>query len=142
MSERKENERFRRTRGHWPRRRFRRTEPVEPGRPRKAPEKLRSKRLRIRVSESELAALVQLADGRSLPGWIRERLLGETRVPRRVIPLANREIVGQLAKIGNNFNQLVRLAHTGRRPAQLEPLLRELLQALGRYQSDLLGGPP
>lgn len=113
----------------------------KPGRPRKSPEKLRSKRIRIRVSESELAVLEEQAADLPLPRWIRERLLGEPKSSLQKVPSANREIAGQLAKLGNNLNQLVRLAHTGRCPLQLEPLLRKLYQLLAKYQRELLGGP-
>lgn len=93
------------------------------------------------MSESELALLEEQAEGRSLPEWIRERLLGEPRRALQRVPSANRAIAGQLAKLGNNVNQLVRLAHTGRCPAQLEPLLKKVYQALASYQRELLGGP-
>ena len=114
--------------------------PGQPGRPRQAADKLRSERIRIRLSQGELAWLKEQAAGRPLPSWVRERLFGEPRV-RSKVPAANLEVVGQLAKIGNNVNQLVRLAHTGRFPSHLQPLLRELYQMLARYQSELLGGP-
>lgn len=116
-------------------------EPVKPGRPRQAADKLRSERIRIRLSPSELAFLREQAGGRPLTSWVRERLLGEPRGRLPMIPAANLEIVGQLAKIGNNVNQLVRLAHTGRFPSHLQPLLRQLYQMLAKYQSALLGGP-
>ena len=115
--------------------------PGTPGRPRKPPDKLRSQRIRIRLSESELALLKERAEGRPLPSWIRERLLEEPKGPLPVIPLANREIAGQVAKLGNNINQLVRLAHTGRFPAHFKPLLHQLYEAIARYQRELLGGP-
>ncbi|MFP5288012.1 MAG: plasmid mobilization protein [Thermoanaerobaculia bacterium] len=116
-------------------------EPGKPGRPRKPAEKLRSKRIRIRVSEIELALLEEGAAGMPLPRWIRERLLGEPKSSLPAVPPANREIAGQLAKLGNNLNQLVRLAHTGRLSPALEPLLREIYRVLARYQRELLGGP-
>jgi hypothetical protein len=115
--------------------------PGKPGRPQTSPEKLRSKRIRIRLSETELALLEERAAGQPLPRWIRERLLGEPKSSLQKVPSANREIAGQLAKLGNNLNQLVRLAHTGRFPLHLEPLLKQLYQALARYQRELLGGP-
>lgn len=128
-------------RASWPRRRFRRREPAKPGRPQKAPDKLRSQRIRIRLSESELALLRERAEGKPLTTWIRERLLGEPGAPPQGIPLANRLIAGHLAKIGNNINQLVRLAHTGRFPAHFKPLLHRLYEAIAQYQRELLGGP-
>ena len=130
-------------RAGWPRRRFRRREPGKPGRPRKAPDQLRSHRVRIRLSENEFALLKQRADGTPLPTWIRERLLGEPGAPPpQRIPLANRALAGQAARWGNNLNQLVRLAHTGRFPAHFKPFLHRFYEAVVKYQRDLLGGPP
>ena len=116
-------------------------EPGKPGRPRKTKDKLRAKRLRLRVSESELALLEEQAEGRPLTSLIRERVFGAPIRRLPVVPAANRQIFGQLAKIGNNVNQLVHLTHTGRYPARLETLLIELYQMIAKYQRDLLGVP-
>ena len=116
--------------------------PVKPGRPRRPADKLRSERIRVRLSPSELAFLRAQAGGRPLTIWVRDLLLGEPKAGGLpMIPAANLKIVGQLAKLGNNFNQFVRLAHTGRFAAQLEPLLRQLYQLLAQLQSELLGRP-
>jgi hypothetical protein len=141
MSDRSDDEDRPPRRAAWPRRRFRRRAPGKPGRPRKPPDQLRSQRIRIRLSESELALLKERAEGRPLPSWIRERLLEEPKGPQQGIPLANRLIAGQLARIGNNINQLVRLAHTGRIPVHFKPLLYKLYEAIARYQRELLGSP-
>lgn len=127
------------SRSGWPDRG--RRAPGRPGRPRKAPDELRSIRIRIRLSERELAWLKEQAEGRPLPGWIRQRLLGEPKSPLHRIPVANRVIAGQFAKIGNNINQLVRLVHTGRFVQRLEPLLHQLYEMLVQFQRELLGGP-
>jgi hypothetical protein len=115
--------------------------PGKPGRPRKTKDNLRAKRLRLRVSESELALLEEQAEGRPLTSLIRERLFGAPIRRLPVVPAANRQIFGQLAKIGNNVNQLVHLTHTGRFPSRLETLLIELYQMIAKYQRDLLGVP-
>lgn len=112
-----------------------------PGRPRKRADQIRSKLIRVRVSETEFAVLEKRAEGQPVSTWIREELLGRGRPGRQRIPRANLAIAGQLAKLGNNVNQLVRLAHTGRFPAFLEPLLEQVLGAVTSYQRELLAGP-
>jgi Bacterial mobilisation protein (MobC) len=49
------------------------------------------------------------------------------------------EVAGHLSRYGNNLNQLVRLAHTGRFPDHLEPLLRRLHDQIIRWRRELLG---
>jgi len=93
----------------------------------------------VRVSEEEMAILEENSDGQDLSGFLRRAGLGEERAGK--IPRANREIAGQLARIGNNVNQLVRLAHTGRFPPYLEPVLKRVFQELARYRRELLGRP-
>jgi hypothetical protein len=58
------------------------------------------------------------------------------------IPLANREIAGQLSRLGNNLNQLVRLAHTGRFPAHLEALLQRIFQEIVKWRRQQFGDKP
>jgi mobilization protein MobC len=111
----------------------------EPGRPRKRDRDRRVKIIRVYVSERELESFRQRAGDRPLGVVIRELMQGKS--PESKIPRAYLEDHGQLSKIGNNLNQAVRLAHTGRCPAYLEPLLRRLLQLLARLQHDLLGCP-
>ena len=94
--------------------------------------------LRVRFSEDDIDTLRQRADGQQLSTYLRQAALGRER--RSKIPSANREIVGQLAKVGNNLNQLVRLAHTGRYPMQFEALLRQLYEKVAEYQRQLGGG--
>jgi hypothetical protein len=113
----------------------------EPGRPRKRADQIRSKLIGVRVSETEFAVLERRAEGQPVSTWIREELLGRGRPGRQRIPRANLAIAGQLAKLGNNVNQLVRLAHTGRFPAFLEPLLKRVLGAVASYQRELLARP-
>ena len=111
----------------------------EPGRPRKSEKDRRARVIRVYVSERELASFRELAGDRPLAVVIRELIQG--RWPENRIPRAYLEVHGQLSKIGNNLNQAVRLAHTGRCPAHLEPLLKNLLQLLARMQRTLLAGP-
>jgi hypothetical protein len=113
--------------------------PGVPGRPPKPQGKKRSKILGVRFSEEELRTVEERADGEPLSCYLRRIALGEQR--RGAVPRANRAIAGQLAKIGNNLNQLVRLAHTGRLQAALEPQLKRLLAEITRYRQELLGSP-
>lgn len=99
------------------------------GRPPKPPDRVRSKRIRIRLSDEELAELEVQAQGRSLPELIRETLEKELQTLPS-IPEADPRIAGQLSQAGNRLNQLVRLAHTGHASEQLEPLLRQLYETV------------
>ena len=112
----------------------------QPGRPRKPPSQRRSRVMRVRFSEADLDSLQQLADGQPLSTYLRQAALG--RPARTRIPSANREITGHLARIGNNLNQLVRLAHTGRYPMQFESVLRQLYEKLAEVQRQLMEGGP
>lgn len=66
---------------------------------------LRSKIIRFRVSESELEKInSQIPLGVGMSTWIRERL-GQT------CPTSNedqRRLIAQVAKVGNNLNQIAR----------------------------------
>jgi hypothetical protein len=108
------------------------------GRPPKPPQDVRNKGIELRLSEAEYAELCQRADGRPLSDWVRKVLLGRER--NGDIPITNLAVVGQLAKLGNNLKQLLRLAHSGRAAARLLPLLTDLYKLLSTYQSQLLGG--
>jgi hypothetical protein len=93
----------------------------------------------VRLSEEDFEILERRADGQFLSTYLRQIALGKER--KTMIPAANREIAGQLARIGNNLNQLVRLAHTGRYPGQFESTLRLLYEKLAEYQRQLVQGP-
>ncbi len=72
---------------------------------------------------------------------MREELLAPRKGRAGEIPRANLAIAGQLAKLGNTIDQLVRLALAGQVPIQLEPMLRQLFGAVALYQRELLEGP-
>ncbi len=119
-----------------------RQSPGVPGRPRKAPDKLRSNRMRIRFSSRRLAFITQNAEGKTVPELMRELLLARLRRQRRNrIPLENRKAMGQVSKVGNNVKQLVGLTGAGRLPAHSEPLLRRLYEGLVEYRQALTGDP-
>ena len=85
--------------------------------------------------------LEERAQGQPVSTWMREELLGRPWSGPQQIPRANLVIAGQLAKLGNNVNQLVRLAHRGRFLGHLEPLLKLVLRSVAAYQRELLAGP-
>ena len=109
------------------------------GRPRKSADEQRSEVIGVRVSKREKAVIERNADGRDLSTFLRQA--GMAQQPRARVPLANREISGHLSRYGNNLNQLVRLAHAGRFPDHLEPLLRRLYDLIIKWRRELLGDP-
>ncbi len=109
------------------------------GRPRKAADEQRLDVIGVRVSRKERAIIEKNADGRELSAFLRQA--GMAQQPRARVPLANREIAGHLSRYGNNLNQLVRLAHTGRFPDHLEPFLRRLYGLIVKWRRELLGEP-
>lgn len=113
--------------------------PSQPGRPRKPAATKRSGVIGVRVSEEERIILERNADGQQLSAFLRQTGLGQRRPGR--IPRAHREIAGQLSRIGNNLNQLVRLAHTGRFPAHLEGLLQRIFREIVKWRREVFGQP-
>ena len=97
----------------------------------------RSKTIKIRVAEQELADLRERCDRPQLAEWLRDLGLGQRK--RRPVPVADPALLRQLAGIGNNLNQLARWAN-GRKPietievaAALTAIAREL-EALRAHQ--------
>lgn len=114
--------------------------PRSPGRPRKPDALKRSVVIGVRVSEEEKAIIEENADGRDLSTFLRQAGMAQQPPgqPGR-IPLANREVLGQLGRLGNNLNQLVRLAHTGRFPAHLGALLQRFYDLVAKWRQEQLG---
>ncbi len=79
-----------------------------------APEK-RTKVVKIRGHEFELAELRLRCDRPQLAEWLRDLGLGQKQ--RRPIPVADPVLLRQLAAIGNNLNQLARWCHS-RKPIE------------------------
>jgi hypothetical protein len=71
----------------------------------------RDKSIKIRLFESELSELNLLKTGNELASWMRETCLGKKskrrNAPINIDPL----LLRQLSAIGNNVNQLARLAN-------------------------------
>lgn len=96
----------------------------------------------LRLAPDELAAwrAAAKAEGLSLSDWLRSRVSrrGELAAePRRSARRADAELLRQLAAIGNNLNQLARVANQGR-PMDRLALLAEL-SAIERELSRLGG---
>lgn len=82
--------------------------------------------LRVRLSDTELAALTQRAEAvnRTVAAYVRDVALGQSPRTRDTMAL-----VAALSRVGNNLNQLAKRAHqTGHVPAAeaLDPLLDEV----------------
>jgi hypothetical protein len=111
------------------------------GRPKK-PEP-RCAQLNLSFTESELASIRRRAEAVGLrPAHFgRAALLNQGgKVAARAQPASNidRMIYGQLVRLGNNLNQMLRHLHqTGDPlPADLEPLLTDIRQIISRYRDD------
>ena len=111
------------------------------GRPRKS--EPRSQQLNLSLTESELASIKRRAQavGMRPVHFGRALLLNQSRnlaVKRELGSNAQRLIYGQLVRLGNNLNQMVRHLHrTGDPlPADLEPLLKDIRQILARRCRD------
>lgn len=71
-------------------------------------ESRRIKAIKIRVTESEFAALSERSKKPRLAEWMREHCL-DASVPRsRKVPDVDPALLRQLASIGNNLNQIAR----------------------------------
>jgi Bacterial mobilisation protein (MobC) len=97
-------------------------------RPRLPQEKRHRKSLTVRAKTVPLPVSV----------YVRKAALAH-RLEVIQIPASNLQLIVALSRIGNNLNQLTRLAHQGRLPSSLVPLLEELL-ALLDGQKDMASG--
>src|SRR5579885_1015070 len=87
---------------------------VEQGRHVLPPPLCRSDVLHVRLLPGEKQIALDEADrfGLDLATYVR-RVVLKRRIPK-LVPEATIEMVQQLTRLGNNINQLTRLAHTGR----------------------------
>ena len=101
---------------------------------RKPESERRDRCVKTYFTASEFAQLREAAEacGRTYAAFVRAAALGEK--PRAKPSHAAAEIVRQLAGLGNNLNQLTKLAHAGRAPASdmLDNALGEVLSAVRR----------
>jgi hypothetical protein len=117
--------------------------PHSPGRPPLPPERRRTVRVEVLLSGAEAAAVRgrALRSRRPLSAFLRESALRRGGPPAPV-PLVNVRSVGQLGRLANNLNQLVKLCHQGRAPMGLGPALHELLAEVRWLRRRLLGLSP
>lgn len=87
----------------------------------------------VRFSPSEWAAVEGRASEVALPP---ARYLREAALGKRLAPRANARAVHQLARVGNNLNQLARAANATRR-VELSQRLAEVLLELERTLGEL-----
>lgn len=88
-----------------------------------------SERIELRVSAEEKAHWQAIAASRgvSLSELIRAALSGQRLRPRRAAPRVDPDLVRELARIGNNLNQLARAANR-RSPVETVSLLVKLIE--------------
>lgn len=97
-------------------------------RPRKADPERRQHLVKVRLSDEELRYVSTAAElaGLALASFIRQAALGVKMRPRR--SQEDDQLVRQLAALGNNLNQMARVANTsGKLPSR-----DDLLQVLDR----------
>lgn len=88
-----------------------------------------SERIELRVSAEEKAHWQAIASSRGvyLSELIRSALSGQRLRPRRAAPRVDPDLVRELARIGNNLNQLARAANR-RSPVETVSLLVKLIE--------------
>lgn len=109
------------------------------GRPKKSEPRCWQLNLSLTASELESIRTRALAVGMRPVHFGRALLLDQGRkLSARREPDGNAErlVYGQLVRLGNNLNQLVRHLHTtgDPPPADLEPLLKDIRQIIARVQ--------
>ena len=120
--------------------------PLEPrpkrrgGRPRGAPDALRTATIGVRVCAVEYAALRLKAEAMAMPPaqWLREAALTR-RLPSPPVSTINREQYAELARLAANLNQLTRLANEGERVTVATGLLIRLKTEVSRLRMELIG---
>jgi hypothetical protein len=103
------------------------------------PALVRSLRLDVALSPSELALLLEVAADLRLPlrTYVRRAALG-AKLPSAV-PAVNAELARELARVGGNLNQLLHAVHTGKvkEPPAID--LLELQSLLAQIRRQLRG---
>jgi hypothetical protein len=98
-----------------------------------------TKILRVRILAEEHASAIQAAADLSLDlSTYLRHLLSKRRIPP-IAPAPTLAMIQQLSRLGNNLNQLTRLAHTGRVSPRLEPLLEQIRGEIEAFRRQLLG---
>lgn len=91
----------------------------------------RSAKFTMMLTPGELAKLVQLGEVcNKPPGTLAREKIFKGKFPAARIPKIDVHYYTELQKIGNNLNQLTRLANSGKIPRELLGLLLKLQQRL------------
>ena len=91
----------------------------------------RSAKFTMMLTPGELAKLVQLGEVcNKPPATLAREKIFKGKFPAARIPKIDIQAYTQLQKIGNNLNQLTRLANSGKLPRELLGLLLKLNQRL------------
>ena len=109
------------------------------GRPPLAADQRRDRIVAFRVNEEELALVRDRSAAADCPvsEFVRSLALF-ARTPAPLVPRANLLVCGELGRIGNNVNQLTKLAHSGQLPGgALEPVLVDLRGLLASIHQSL-----
>lgn len=94
----------------------------------------RTKSVKIRLFESELVELNELKTGNELATWMRETCLNKKSKRRNAPVSVDPLLLRQLSAIGNNLNQLARLANASGMSA-IDSV--QVISALNQIQSEL-----
>lgn len=82
------------------------------GRPPLPPSEVRSKRVEVWLNERELSKLAEFMEDTSASrGDVFRSLLMDGKVEKNQVPTVNRDTYLELARIGNNVNQLAKAAN-------------------------------
>lgn len=76
----------------------------------------RTKEIKVRLTPTEHAALLERCDRPQLAEWLRE--VGLNQRKRRPIPAADPELLRLLSAIGNNLNQIARWCNSPQKPIE------------------------
>jgi hypothetical protein len=111
------------------------------GRPRMPPAARRRVQVNVWLTEAEEALLGERAraTGLALSVYVRTAALAIRTAPLVEIPRANLAVVSQLQRIGNNLNQLTRLANSGLLDPALGPVLDDIATKLQLFHRALVG---
>lgn len=67
------------------------------------------------MSESEKAKITENANGLKVAVWLRELALENKLKSKKAAPKSDPELIRELARIGNNINQIARLANENKK---------------------------
>jgi hypothetical protein len=111
------------------------------GRPRLPPAARRRVQVNVWLTAAEEAILEERAraTGLALSVYVRTAALAIRTAPLSEIPRSNLAVVSQLQRLGNNLNQLTRLANSGLLDPALVPVLNDIAMKLQLFHRALVG---